>query len=158
MLNYYWVAKDSDFKAKLTEKLCIINFCLQFSGDAHNFSLSWVLHKKDKKAKNMLDNMEVYLNTKTYLAGERITLADISLAMTYLPMYQYVMDAKTRSKYPNNTRWFNTCIHQPNFLKVLGNVKLCEKKWFYLINAILMKKGLIDYISHILVNFGKIGL
>ena len=76
----------------------------------------------------MLDNMEVYLNTKTYLAGERITLADISLAMTYLPMYQYVMDAKTRSKYPNNTRWFNTCIHQPNFLKVLGNVKLCEKK------------------------------
>ena len=99
-----------------------------FLGDATSSSLSWVLHKKDKKAKDMLNKMETYLSTRTFLAGERLTLADISLAMVYLPLYQYVMNANLRSKYPNNTRWFNTCIHQSNFLKVLGNVKLCGDK------------------------------
>ena len=102
-----------------------------FIGDAMSSSLAWVLHKKDKKAKDMLNKMETYLSTRTFLAGERLTLADISLAMVYLPLYQYVMNANLRSKYPNNTRWFNTCIHQSNFLKVLGNVKLCGDKWLY---------------------------
>lgn len=27
----------------------------------------------------------------------------------------------------NVTRWFTTCINQPQFLKVLGEITLCEK-------------------------------
>lgn len=27
----------------------------------------------------------------------------------------------------NVTRWFTTCINQPQFLKVLGKITLCEK-------------------------------
>lgn len=27
----------------------------------------------------------------------------------------------------NVTRWFTTCINQPQFLKVLGKIALCEK-------------------------------
>lgn len=27
----------------------------------------------------------------------------------------------------NVTRWFTTCINQPEFLKVLGKISLCEK-------------------------------
>ena len=110
-----------------SRKFLSTKFCI-FIGDAMSSSLAWVLHKKDKKAKDMLNKMETYLSTRTFLSGERLTLANISLAMVYLPLYQYVMNANLRSKYPNNTRWFNTCIHQSNFLKVLGNVKLCGDK------------------------------
>lgn len=27
----------------------------------------------------------------------------------------------------NVTRWYNTCVNQPQFLKVLGKISLCEK-------------------------------
>lgn len=126
VMQWVMYSLGKKFNFDLTKNSEIMEFFV-ISGDAVSFSLTWVLNKKDKKAKEMLDQMEVYLKTRTFLAGERLSLADISLAMAYLPMYQFVMDSKLRSKYPNNTRWFNTCINQPNFLKVLGNVKLCEK-------------------------------
>merc|ERR1711936_530728 len=38
-----------------------------------------------------------------------------------------VLDGKFREPYGNVNRWFLTCINQPNFKKVLGDFKLCEK-------------------------------
>ena len=37
------------------------------------------------------------------------------------------MDDKFRGAFGNVNRWFTTCVNQPNFKKVLGDVKLCEK-------------------------------
>lgn len=38
------------------------------------------------------------------------------------------MDKNFRSHYPNVNRWFSTCVHQPQFIKVLGkDIKLCDK-------------------------------
>ena len=71
--------------------------------------------------------LEAYLKTRTYLAGERISLADISMALSLLPLYQYVLDEKSRNQFMNASRWFNTCINQSNFLTVLGNLKLCQE-------------------------------
>lgn len=38
-----------------------------------------------------------------------------------------VLEPSFRQPYPNVTRWFLTCINQPQFKAVLGDVKLCEK-------------------------------
>ena len=38
-----------------------------------------------------------------------------------------VLDPNFRKSYGNVDRWFTTCINQPNFKKVLGDVVLCEK-------------------------------
>ena len=65
----------------------------------------------------MLNN---YLLTRTYLVGERVTLADISVGVALLPLYQYVLDKSLCSNYVNLTRYFNTLINQKEFSSVLG--------------------------------------
>jgi elongation factor 1-gamma len=68
-----------------------------------------------------------YLLPKTFLVGERITLADISLSCNLLLAYRHVLDAATREPFINVNRWFLTCVNQPEFLAVLGATSLCEK-------------------------------
>lgn len=38
-----------------------------------------------------------------------------------------MLEPPDRTVLTNVTRWFLTCINQPQFLKVLGKVTLCEK-------------------------------
>lgn len=38
-----------------------------------------------------------------------------------------VLEPSFRQPYSNVTRWFVTCVNQPQFKAVLGEVKLCEK-------------------------------
>uniref|UniRef100_A0A2K5JAC5 Elongation factor 1-gamma n=1 Tax=Colobus angolensis palliatus TaxID=336983 RepID=A0A2K5JAC5_COLAP len=65
--------------------------------------------------------------TKTFLVGERVTLADITVVCTLLWLYKQVLEPSFRQAFPNTNRWFLTCINQPQFRAVLGEVKLCEK-------------------------------
>jgi len=81
-------------------------------------------------AQEHLKKMFTYLNdtllTRTYLVGERATLADISLCCDLVCLYKMVLDPEFRAPYDNLNRWFMTCINQPQFKKVLGHVKLAE--------------------------------
>lgn len=69
-----------------------------------------------------------YLLPRTYLVGERITLADIVLATSLLHLYEHYCDEKNRKPYPNVNRWFTTCINQTQFKTVLGDFKICQKE------------------------------
>lgn len=75
--------------------------------------------------------MDDYLLHHTYLAGERITLADIVLCCTLVSGFKHLFDANYRKGIPNVTRWFMTLINQPEFAKVLGKVELCSKTLTY---------------------------
>lgn len=66
-----------------------------------------------------------YLLTQTYLVGDKITLADISVAVSLLPLYQHVLEPTARQQYVNVNRWFTTLINQKEFVAVLGKVELC---------------------------------
>jgi len=77
-----------------------------------------------KKCMTMLNG---FLETRTFLVGERITLADIAMACNMLMLYAQVLDPKFREPFGNVNRWFLTCINQPNFKSVLGDFSLCEK-------------------------------
>lgn len=46
--------------------------------------------------------------------------------MTLFPSWQ-VLEPSFRQAFPNTNRWFLTCINQPQFRAILGEVKLCEK-------------------------------
>ncbi|XP_054261229.1 elongation factor 1-gamma-like isoform X2 [Macrosteles quadrilineatus] len=81
--------------------------------------------KEDVKA--ALQVLNTHLLTKTYLVGERITLADICVCCTLLHLYQYVLDPSFRQPYQNVNRWFTTIINQPQVTAVIGSFKLCEK-------------------------------
>jgi len=63
--------------------------------------------------------------------SERITLADICVAMTLLHLYQYILDPELRKPYQNVNRWFQTIINQPESIVVLGAFKLADKSLVY---------------------------
>lgn len=71
--------------------------------------------------------LNAHLLTRTYLVGERISLADISVACTLLQLYTHAFDPVFRAPFENVNRWFNTMINQPQFKAVIGQVKLCAK-------------------------------
>lgn len=87
-----------------------------------------VAHERAQEdVKKFLTLLNAHLLTRTYLVGERITLADISVACTLLQLYKNVLDAEFRAPYVNANRWFNTIINQPQVKKVIGDFKLCSK-------------------------------
>jgi len=81
--------------------------------------------KEDIKA--ALKTLNDHLLTRTFLVGERVTLADIAVACTLLSLYKQVLDPAFRGSFGNVNRWFTTIINQPNAKAVLGEVVLCTK-------------------------------
>jgi len=84
-----------------------------------------------KKAKNDVEvNMGIlnkHLQTRTFMVGERLTIADIALAAALVEPFRRVFDPEARAKFPHVTRWFTTLINQDFWKKVQGDVKFCEK-------------------------------
>ncbi|XP_061919856.1 valine--tRNA ligase isoform X1 [Entelurus aequoreus] len=81
-------------------------------------------HTELLRVLKVLDKM---LEPRTYLVGESITLADMAVSAALLLPFKYVLEPADRKVLTNLTRWFTTCINQRHFLKVLGEVTLCEK-------------------------------
>jgi elongation factor 1-gamma len=85
------------------------------------------IERSKEDIKKILKFLNDHLLTRTYLVGERITLADIVVSCSLLQLYQYVLEPSVRSPYTNVNRWFTTLINQKEFKNVLGDVKLCDK-------------------------------
>lgn len=78
--------------------------------------------------KNVLKAMDAQLETRTFFVGERISLADVVLFCTLLPLFRNVADAAFRKPYANVQRWFLTCAAQAQVTGTIGTVPLCEKR------------------------------
>jgi len=83
--------------------------------------------KAQSEVKRTLTILNDHLKTRTYLVGERVTLADIAVACDLALLYQHVLDAKFRETFVNTNRWFTTIVNQPQFTAVAGEFKLCTK-------------------------------
>jgi len=68
-----------------------------------------------------------HLLSRTFLVGNRITLADIVVATSLVRLYEKVLDPSFRKQFTNVNRWFTTVVNQPNFRAFLPEVKLAEK-------------------------------
>uniref|UniRef100_A0A8C4GFH3 Valine--tRNA ligase n=1 Tax=Dicentrarchus labrax TaxID=13489 RepID=A0A8C4GFH3_DICLA len=75
----------------------------------------------------VLKVLDQALEPRTFLVGESVTLADMGVATAVLLPFKYVLEPSDRKVLTNVTRWFTTCINQPQFVKVLGKIALCEK-------------------------------
>ena len=60
--------------------------------------------------------------------GNQITLADITVASTLFYAFKLVCDAAYLKPFPNVVRWFQGCVKQPEFVQVIGTMKMCEKE------------------------------
>uniref|UniRef100_A0A7N9ASZ1 Valine--tRNA ligase n=1 Tax=Mastacembelus armatus TaxID=205130 RepID=A0A7N9ASZ1_9TELE len=85
-----------------------------------------IQHTSRAELMRILKVLNQALEPRTFLVGESITLADVAVATAVLLPFKYV-SMLCHTVLTNVTRWFTTCINQPQFVKVLGKITLCEK-------------------------------
>jgi len=73
-----------------------------------------------------LQHFDKVLLSRTFLSGERLSMADVSVALNLLSAFQHVLDSKARNSLVNVTRWFTTVINQKHVKEVVGEVKLAD--------------------------------
>ncbi|KAG8772730.1 hypothetical protein FRC16_005568, partial [Serendipita sp. 398] len=61
-----------------------------------------------------------HLATRTYLVGERITLADLTVGSVMVVAYENVIDKKTRDSYPHLFRLYETIREHPLLKEIWG--------------------------------------
>lgn len=139
-IAYYLASDQLRGGSSIEERSRILQWLNWGSQDVYSSVASWVypalclvestpahVARAKDELKNVFEFLNNYLKTRTYLVGERLSLADISLAADLLLAYEYVADEQWRKPYPNVNRWFTTVVNQPNFKKVAGEVKLVAK-------------------------------
>jgi len=124
------------------DQASVLQWLLYSGGDLHHSVGGWVVptlesceganqgtvNRSKSDLLGRLAALDQYLVTRTFLVGERISLADLGMAVTLLPAFTQVLDPAFRSSHRHLTRWFNTIIHQELVVNVIGTVKLCTQE------------------------------
>ncbi|KAL8459726.1 hypothetical protein ACS0TY_037003 [Phlomoides rotata] len=76
--------------------------------------------------KRALEALNTHLASSTYLVGHGVTLADIVMICNLSVGFKLIMTKNFTSQFPHVERYFWTLVNQPNFKKVLGDIKQAE--------------------------------
>jgi len=76
--------------------------------------------------KRALDALNTHLASNTYLVGHSVTLADIIMICNLVLGFNRVLTKSFTSEFPHVERYFWTLVNQPNFRKIVGEVKQTE--------------------------------
>lgn len=82
---------------------------------------------------SLLKVLNDYLQDRVYLVGEAITLADLTVATSLIPLFQHGLDESDREPYRHLVRWFETVVRKKASEAVIGKFEFCgavEKKGF----------------------------
>ncbi|KAJ7574861.1 elongation factor 1-gamma [Mycena floridula] len=74
-----------------------------------------------------LQTLEQHISTRTYFVGERITLADITIATLIHISVRTTIDKEVRAKLPHLMRHHNTISNHPSIKPILGETQFVEK-------------------------------
>ncbi|TIB61978.1 hypothetical protein E3P77_03930, partial [Wallemia ichthyophaga] len=77
-----------------------------------------------------LNALESVLKSRTFLVGERITLADITVASILRFAYLHVIDASMRAKYPHTLRHYKSIAHNHVISPIFGDIQYLESYKF----------------------------
>jgi elongation factor 1-gamma len=92
-------------------------------------SLSIMPFNKDQVAKarseteRCLTALDDYLLSRTYLVGEGVTLADITVFAVLTDLYKNLLDADSRKQFINVNRWFDTVLNQAKVQDAINKYK-----------------------------------
>lgn len=71
--------------------------------------------------------VEKHLLNNTFLAGDRVTLADLFAAGLISRGFQFFFDKKWRAENPNVTRWYETVYNQPIYSSVVDPLAFIDE-------------------------------
>jgi len=72
--------------------------------------------------------LNTHLGTKKFMAGDRMTLADICLFCCLVNPMKMALGPEIRESIPNIMEWFNRCSGEANFKEVVGEFELCKEE------------------------------
>lgn len=102
-------------------------YVLPFPSMQISLSLLQIHNTLIERQVRALNTLEAHLLTRTFVVGERITLADINVAAAVFGAVRLTIDAETRLKLVNTIRHLETIINQPKLKDVFGEVEYVEK-------------------------------
>lgn len=76
--------------------------------------------------KRALSALNTHLTSRTYLVGHAVTLADIVMGCNLSVGFRMIMTKSFTAEFPHVERYFWTIVNQPNFKKIIGEVKQAE--------------------------------
>ncbi|CAL5183048.1 unnamed protein product [Lathyrus oleraceus] len=76
--------------------------------------------------KRAFEALNTHLAHNTYLVGDSVTLADIITTSNMLLGFSKLLVKSFTSEFPHVERYFWTLVNQPNFRKIIGQVKQTE--------------------------------
>ncbi|KAJ2537731.1 hypothetical protein EV175_006634, partial [Coemansia sp. RSA 1933] len=82
----------------------------------------------EKELARFLDALNTILVDKTYLVGERLTIADINFVCDMVMLFQFYLTAEDRKTYRNVTRYFKTISGLAAFKAISGDIELCTTR------------------------------
>ncbi|KAG2054510.1 elongation factor 1-gamma [Suillus hirtellus] len=101
----------------------MLNNYIPYSKGIHTFMAEHQLRS--------LNTLEAHLSTRTFLVGDRITLADIIVASVLQRAVGVTADAAVRAKLINTVRFLETIVHQPKLEAIYGPTEYTEKALQY---------------------------
>jgi elongation factor 1-gamma len=79
------------------------------------------------KERNVLATVNKHLEDRTYIVGDRITLADITLANALALALPHTLDKEQRSNFSNVVKHFELISAEPSLKELFGGIKYAEK-------------------------------
>ncbi|GAA0157873.1 hypothetical protein LIER_15041 [Lithospermum erythrorhizon] len=76
--------------------------------------------------KRALGALNTHLASNTYLVGHSVTLADIVMTCNFTQGFRKIMTKNFTAEFPHVERYFWTMVNQPNFKRVIGELKQAE--------------------------------
>jgi len=86
-----------------------------------------VVSEAKKSLLAALDDLNNILATRTFLVGERVSVADVAVFQSLVLAFRQVLADNYRKNIPHVVRWFNTCAHQSAF-KAFGAISFADKE------------------------------
>jgi len=86
------------------------------------------VHAALDKLKASLETLNKHFLVNTFVASQRLSIADLALTFSLLPLFTEVFDQSFRKQNSNVIRWFETVINQPKFLAVVGPINFFSGK------------------------------
>ena len=79
------------------------------------------------KERRALSTINKHLEDRTYVVGDRITLADLTLANALAFALPHTLDKEQRSNFSNIVKHFELIATEPSLKELFGGIKYAEK-------------------------------
>ena len=101
-LKYLAEQGDASYAGRTTYEKCVADSFLELAESVSALTA--------KTAAPVLKDLNAWLELRTFLVAERISVADVAVAFALLPLYKTL---EGRGAYPEVNRWLDTVLNQP---------------------------------------------